>query len=79
MPATLQFECMGLFQFLPSTPTHPPRSTKISKDAAPNRINWAKDRDGHVSDVSCLLETDSTPTTLVPMPPTLSKAESATC
>jgi hypothetical protein len=37
LPSVSQFDCIGLFQFLPSPPTHSPVSSVSSKDSSHER------------------------------------------
>jgi hypothetical protein len=76
-PSTSQFDYIGLSQFLPSTPAHSPVSSESSKDSSPERIDMARDREGHVPTVSRVPETDPVPATVVPAAPAISEAKIA--
>jgi hypothetical protein len=77
LPSTSQFDYIGLSQFLPSTPAHSPVSSESSKDSSPERIDMARDREGHVPTVSRVPETDPVPATVVPAAPAISEAKIA--
>jgi hypothetical protein len=77
LPSASQFDCIGLSQFLPSTPVHSPVSSELYEDSSHERIDMAKDKDGHVPIVSRVSEIDPAPATVVSAAPVLSEAEIA--